>query len=526
MKRIVVGIVCALAAPLLAAQMAPPVRRGVVSDWTSRHVLYPDSQDYFAMARVVRDPRWLHDWYLRHPGVRWQRPNRELHNRNHRDWSVPLGTTYFEPVFDSTFAFTIGTETGLGSLNLISQGAGTYLATAGTVTVTGAQDIGTYSLLPGGPAITTSPNGAFLYDNLVFPSQNPPLDVDALLFDNGGGLELNMWGNSAGNYSFYTGTGSGNYPIQIVANGSFTANVDSNPGPGGGQTFPAKYVFDVDAAPSCASDFVVMGLPTAPVSGGQANIVGVNNLYSGGAGAFCSTGPTVKFAYASGAGQVPASVVLSQNGSQIAYIENLGGSSYFHVLTLGTTGNNGASTTAAVLPGSGNNALDQRVLLSPDLGVTSQGSTTAPWVVYTAGDANDVAYATTYSSAGTGSGYLYKINNVFNGGAPAIVWSVPITAIPSAPVYDQVSNKIFFTDSNGRIDYVIDSGSPPSVFYGPAVASGTTSENPVIVDSTRQMVYATFNSNGSNSLVVQAPTSLASTVTATVGTASTVNTAP
>ena len=231
--------------------------------------------------------------------------------------------------------------------------------------------------------------------------------------------------------------------------------------PGGGQTAPAKFVFDVTAAPSCTNDFVVIGIPANPASGGQANIVGVNNLYSGGTGALCSTGPTVMFAYASGTGQVPASVVISQNGKQLAYVENLPtGSSYFHVLTLGTTGTNGTSATAAVVPGSagGNNAVDQTLLLSPDGGTTNQSSTTTVWVVYTSDDANDVAYATTYSTAGSGSGYLYKIGNVFNGSAPTIVWSVPITAIPSAPVYDSVSNKVFFTDGSGRIDYVTDTG--------------------------------------------------------------------
>ena len=201
MKGIVLGIVCALVSPLLAAPRVPQVRLGVVSDWTTRHVLYPDSKDYFAMARLVRDPRWLHDWYLRHPMAWWRRPNRGRRNPSHRDWSLSLGTAYFEPVFGSTFAFTIGTETGTGILNLISQGAGTYLATAGTVTVTGAQDIGTYPLIPGGPARTTSPNGGFYYDDLVSPAVNPPLDGDALLFDNGGGLELKIWGNSAHNYS-------------------------------------------------------------------------------------------------------------------------------------------------------------------------------------------------------------------------------------------------------------------------------------------------------------------------------------
>jgi len=220
-------------------------------------------------------------------------------------------------------------------------------------------------------------------------------------------------------------------------------------------------------------------------------------------------------------------VVISQSGQQIAYVENLAGSSYFHVLTIGTTGSNGTSATAAAVPGTNNNAVDNRLLLSPDSGTTNQGSTNPPWVVYTQNDANDVAYVTTYSTAGAGSGYLYKIGNVFNGSAtPTMVWSAPINAVPSTPAYDLISNKIFFTDGNGRIDYVTDSGSSPSVVYGPVVASGSTSENPVVVDSTHQMVYASFNSNGTDALVVQAPTSMASTVSVPVGTESTIYTGP
>jgi hypothetical protein len=167
------------------------------------------------------------------------------------------------------------------------------------------------------------------------------------------------------------------------------------------------------------------------------------------------------------------------------------------------------------------------VLLSPDGGTTNQSSTNALFVVFTSDDNNDVAYATTYSTAGTGSGYLYKISNVFNSSAtPTLVWSVPINAVPSTPVYDWVSNKVFFTDSSGRIDYVTDTGPSPSVVYGAVVASGTRSENAVIIDSTNQMVYASFNSNGTNAIIVQAPTSMASTVSVAVGTASTIYTGP
>jgi len=86
MKAMVAGIVCALALPLLvpgleaqaAASLAletPHVPRSVVSDWTHRHLLYPDSKDASVMERVRKDPRWAHNWYLRHPTVSASRLN-------------------------------------------------------------------------------------------------------------------------------------------------------------------------------------------------------------------------------------------------------------------------------------------------------------------------------------------------------------------------------------------------------------------------------------------------------------------
>ena len=188
------------------------------------------------------------------------------------------------------------------------------------------------------------------------------------------------------------------------------------------------------------------------------------------------------FAYASGTGQVPASLVLSQNGTQIAYVENLPtGSSYFHILTLGNTGTNGTSATAAVVPGSagGNNALDQRVLLSPDGGITNQSSTTTVFVAYTSKDSNDVAYATTYSTAGSGSGYLYKISNVFKGvAAPTIVWSVPINAIPSSRYTTE-----FRTRSSLRMARVVSTMSSTLAFPRPLsiVRSWLTATRPRIL---------------------------------------------
>jgi len=522
------GILCGIIlASLSASAQTSSAHRpeSIVSDWTHHHVLYPDSKDASLTARLRNDPRWAQSLYLRHGGKSW--PPRRHWRGVGRDWSVPLGTAYYEPLFDSSFAFSIGPQAGFGFLTSEDLGGGQLLATAGVLSVTAGSDTGVYGLYPGGAGPTQSPSGAFQFDNLMFPGQDPAVDFNGLLFL-GGGLQVNIFGDSPGNYSFWI-YNAGTY-TKIDSAGTVVPTVQPVPDPGGGLVFPAKFSFDVTQAPSCTNDFVVIGIPTNRAIVSQANIIGFNNLYSNGAGTgFCPTnGPTVSFAYTSGIGQVPASVVISQSGQQVAYIENVPGNSFFHVLTIGTTGTNGTSATSPVAPGAGggNNALDVRVRLTPDGGATNQSSTNAPFVVFTPNDTSDVAYATTYDLA-LGTGYLYKLDNVFNGGAtPTIVWSVPITAVPSAPTYDRITNTIFFSDSAGRIDYVVDTGVLPTVVYGPVVAPGATSENAVLLDVVHGMVYASFNTDGTNAVVVQSPENLASSVSVPVGTGNTTYTGP
>ena len=545
---IVLGCILSAASLPLTAQSWSP-RVPILSDWTRHHVLYRESSGAPGKQTVSSDPRRIHSWYAHHPESVWPQLHRRFHSRREpqptngdRDWAVPLGASNFAPTYDGTFSFSLccgvasSHDTGFGIVSAIDLGNGSMLATQGSINLTATADgayTGNYVLYPGGPNPAWTTDGSqFDYDNLVYPGASSPLDCNGLLFGNHGLYEVNLRrytnyapscpGNANYEYKDYNSAGS---PEDNWGT-SFALNMSSAPNPGGGQTFPAKYVFDVTAVPSCASDFVVIGIPALPTPGGQANIVGFNNLYTnpGGTGFCGGTGPTVMFAYASGAGMVPASVTLSTNGQQIAYVENLAGSSYLHMLTIGTTGSNGSSASSSVVPGAaaGNNAIDQRVLLSPDGGLTTQSSTSDVFVDYS----DCAAYVTTYS-ASNGSGYLFKISNIFNTtSAPTIVWSLPINAIPSSPVYDAASTRIFFTDSNGRIDYVTTASGFPQVIYGPIVAPGSTSENPVIVDGGGQMVYATFNSNGTNAVVVQAPTKLATWVSTPVGAATTTYTGP
>jgi hypothetical protein len=459
--------------------------------------------------------------------------------------ATAVGATPFQPLYD--FAYSLGSfypppgiqsQAGFGTLNTQDLLNGQYLATAGLLTVTKSAappgDTGTYPLLPGGPDFVTIFGGAVGYDNVLFPDYpalTPAFDGSGIMFTDSTWYITLLYDSTGGddvydNWNYHPPAPG----IPQFLGGPFALNND----PGGGQTSPAKYTFDVTEAPSCTSDFVAMGIPANAVTGAQANIVGYNYLYtpSDGTSDTCTgTGPNVMFAYASGTGEVPGSVSLSTDGTQLAYVEDqLTGSSVFHVLTIGTTGTNGTSPTAPVVPGptGGNNAVDTTRPLSGGSGSCApQSSTTSPFINF----ANNAAYVTTYAwtGAGTGTGCLYKISNIFassGGTAPIIAWSVPIGAVPSSPVWDSVSGNVFFTDSSGNIDSVTDNGSTATVNTPLSVAAGATSENPVTVDSSNEMVYATFNFNGTGAVVVQAPTNLASFVSAPVGLGSKLFTGP
>ena len=113
--------------------------------------------------------------------------------------------------------------------------------------------------------------------------------------------------------------------------------------------FPAKYNFDINATPNCANDFVVYGLNVAGATGGQANLIGVTNLYSG-TGGLCGANPTVNWAYngSTAGGAVLTSPVVSLDGTKVAYVESAATSSIFHVLTW--KAGQGTSATASAAP--------------------------------------------------------------------------------------------------------------------------------------------------------------------------------
>ena len=67
------------------------------------------------------------------------------------------------------------------------------------------------------PSAAYSPDGAFIFNDLFHPGQNPVFDIDGVLFTTAGnpGGYWNLWGDSPGAYSLYESSPGRGYPIAI-----------------------------------------------------------------------------------------------------------------------------------------------------------------------------------------------------------------------------------------------------------------------------------------------------------------------
>jgi hypothetical protein len=229
--------------------------------------------------------------------------------------------------------------------------------------------------------------------------------------------------------------------------------------------FPAKYRFDTGSE-SCNADFVVFGLTVN--SGTQANLVGINNLYTG-ASPKCNSGnPWVAFAYntvTQSGGQIRTSLALSEDGKKIAFVESTTTGTYFHVLVLPNPIPSPPSQSGTVLspqtPTSCTTPTTVGCMTTLTIQSTANNTNSSPWVDYS----SDTAYV------GADNGMLYKITPVFGGGAPALVsnsdWPVTVSTqtnkVLTGPVVDTTTGRIFLGDGFGYL-YAVSLTSPAKTY--------------------------------------------------------------
>lgn len=277
-----------------------------------------------------------------------------------------------------------------------------------------------------------------------------------------------------------------------------------------GNMYPAKFTFDVNATPDCVKDFVVFPVNVAP-DAAQANIVGLNYLYSGGTNGICNnlvgngTSANVNWAYRVGTRAIATSPVISLDGTQIAFVENTNPAT-FHVLTWTA----GQGTVSA--PATPTSAQLTSLTLTAGTGDTFS----SPYVNYS----NNVAYV------GTNNGRLFKITGVF-GGTPALAgapWPVTAGGRLSGPILDSTTGNLYVSSLNGRL-FGFDASGTTLTGSPIRVGDGSTFggvPDPPIVDSLNGFVYAMSGANlpsALNGVVVQTKTTdLTSRRTALVGT--------
>jgi len=234
--------------------------------------------------------------------------------------------------------------------------------------------------------------------------------------------------------------------------------------------FPAKYRFDVTAE-DCNSDYVVFGLTVT--SGTQANLVGINNLYTSASPPCNSGSPWVTFAFntvTEAGGQIETSPELSTDGTKVAFVESTSGASYFHVLVLPnpipTPPSQAGTVLSPLTPTLCTTPTTPGCMTTLPIESSATNSNSSPWVDYD----TDTAYV------GADNGVLYKITPVFGGGAPALVstggWPVTVSTqtnkVLTAPVVDDTSDRIFLGDGYGYL-------------YGVSMTSPSTSMAQVTV---------------------------------------------
>jgi hypothetical protein len=219
--------------------------------------------------------------------------------------------------------------------------------------------------------------------------------------------------------------------------------------------FPAKYQFNVTSE-SCNSDYVVFGLTVT--TGTQANLVGINNLYTSATPACNSGSPWVAFAYntvTQTGGQIKTSPILSEDGTKVAFVESTSSGSYFHVLVLPNPVPAPPSQSGTVLsplkPTTCTTPTTAGCMTTLTIQTSATDSNSSPWLDYK----SDTVYV------GADNGILYKINPVFGGGAPALVndasnWPVTVSTnkynnILTAPVVDDTAGSIFIGDGEGYL---------------------------------------------------------------------------
>lgn len=296
-------------------------------------------------------------------------------------------------------------------------------------------------------------------------------------------------------------------------------------------------------SPSCTNDFIVYTIGANAKTGTQANLIGLNNLYSDGAGTgFCTgSGPSFLFSYAIGSGPSVLSPVLSLDGTKIAWFENS---------TKAPTNNHAILHITTWVAGEGTSATTGAVAVDVENGTCTSGKSCDVSFDYTnssysgctgtaiKADTNThsdlyVDYATDTGYFSADNGILYHMKGIFKG-TPTIDFCIAVNTAAtnngagmSGAVYDEelTPAEVFISDSQTLYAYTVVqsvgalTGSYTLKASHPYGANGDITGPGPLLDAFNNFIYvfSAHDASNNNASVTQFPTSLASAVEVPLG---------
>jgi hypothetical protein len=531
----------------LSATMAP---RGVPHDWSHRHLIFSKPPASGALnqppPRYSMQQAWRKrqltvtendalDARGRQMGHSWFRPSRGNQEPLHRDWAMSMGTsaTVGEDMYPAKYSFSTSTANcgNAATPDFVVYNTGPAGAATGVVTFESAADVGdtvtigsnTYTFE--NTCTTSSPTNCVETGSSTANASTANLQAAVMAEPNlcNGGSGLTCYSNVSAPNPSVTATSS-----RPLTGTTFITLTAITTGTGGNS---------VALSTTAASSRITVSGST--LSGGAnqlATVAAYDNLYSGCSG----TVPEVYWQYNTGYAHnsttwdnsvASTSVVLSLDGSQVAFVQNASG-----------------IASLIILKWASNSSLVQMDTGSTNVSAASYHGCTAPCMTRltfsnSANDGHSSPFYDYDSDAlyvGDDSGALHKFTGVFGSVTPAEAfssWPIMVSSgeALTGPVYDTNtgsstgSGNIYVGDSIGNLWFVRETGST----VGACTASGTPpclGENDVavgdgstrpldapIVDSSSEHVYAFTGCRGAvancgtatdSAEVVQSPVAL------------------
>jgi hypothetical protein len=456
----------------------------LATDWSHRHMIFSTPKTWWQSFNLSRNPRYVQQWVRR---------NAEKKNFKHRpphreevlkgDWSNYIGgnattvATAGPGVFPAKFSFDVttascaddfvvtgtnlaGSVTPVSAFDRLTVAAG---ATGSTITIRSVNLVTTLTLTGGATNANTGPlTGTWVIDpNATTEASNIAASINAI----GNGNVVGVSASSTGPVVTITALLPGAAANAILLGG------------------------DVNGA---STGLTADNLNLQDGASDTVSIAAFNDLYVGCFAAGVSS-PQPAWAYNTG-GLIKTSVSLSFDGTQVAFVQTIGGVANLSVLkwAVGSSVNAGVDV-APVLAAAYRACVPTSVapcLVNIPFSSAVDDTRSSPFYDF----GSDTIYV------GDDADNLHKFTGIF-GGTPAEVitgWPVNLqfageTILTTSPVFDSTSGRIFIADAESPVSF--DGG----WFYAVTASTGVVAKSfaadapgvldSPMVDGTSEQVY-------------------------------------